>query len=80
MVLNPFCATGYINDPWYLPGDEDSSECRGLSPREAIALPNCAAPRSEDDYRRPKISHMVALRNKKVGEELLVDYGMKYSS
>lgn len=50
-----------------------------MSSREPKVLLKCAAPRFTDGYRKKEILHVVALRNTKVREELLVDYGRKYS-
>lgn len=74
----PFSTTKYTNDPWYLPGDEESREFRMLGSRKANATFNFVALKSRADYRRQEKLYLDTLRNIKSREELLVDFGMKY--
>lgn len=46
LVLAPFCAVRYINDPRFLPGDEESREHKRMSTRGGNVAFKCVAPRS----------------------------------
>lgn len=74
-----FCATRYIIDPRYLPEDESSTEIRRLASREIIAEFRAAHVKSRGKYRKQHVLELFTLRNVRVGEELFMDYGMKYS-
>lgn len=78
MVLVPFCTMQYINDPRLLLDDEETTDCRRLSPRKANVQFGCAAPKPRAEHRKQEIMYVFTLRNVKDGEELLADYGMKY--
>lgn len=76
----PFCVLSYINDPRYLPVDLHSMQTCRMRKREKNKGSRAADVKSRKDDRKQRALHVVTLRNIRVGEKLIVDYGMKYWS
>lgn len=66
-----------MNDPWYLPRDEDSMKPRMLSPREASIKQRAASVQSSGDHRKQQALQIVTLKDIRVFDELLLDYDKK---
>lgn len=69
----------YTNHPPCLPGEKESRELRKLIPRETNVEFKCAAPRSKAGYKKQERLHVATLRNNKAREQLLLNYGLRYS-
>lgn len=69
----------YISSLRYLPGEADSVDARKLRSNEANAQSRAAAPKLRKDFERQQLLEVVTLRNIKIREKLIVDYGVKYS-
>lgn len=67
-----------INDARYLPGNEKSKESQKLRQREVEVGFRAAAPNVRAEYRSQQLLHVINLRNIEAGEELFVDYSIKY--
>lgn len=79
VVPTPTRAVRYINVLRYLLEEETSTETRKLRPSEANVDFEAAALKSREDYRKRQPQRSITPRNIRVGAELFVDYGIKYS-
>lgn len=69
----------YVTDPQYLRKNEVSTETRWLRQREASIDSGAGAPKPRADYRKPQALQVVSLKVFKIGQMLLVSYGIDFS-
>lgn len=77
MVPALFCATQYLIDRRYLPGEKETMDTRRLGPRMANVELGAAAVTYSADYKRLQALQVIRLRNIKVVEELIPVHAMK---
>lgn len=81
IVPAPFCVGSLINDPRYLPGDEDWAEMGTLNERKAnVVFTQTESRPTKKLLRSNKLLVIEACRDISVGEELFVYYGSGYTS
>lgn len=68
----------YIIDSRYVLRDKHSMKTQTLRPREMTIELTTAAVSSRASYKNQRTLQIVTLRNFRVDEELIGDYGLKY--